>query len=191
MAAVTREAEENPEKFLKFAEAARASLRYDRIRKGAAYKGLVMVSLSRRNAVCLVLLAPAASIAAALPSPAAEKTPLAIKGYDPVAYFIDGKPVPGRPELEYVWDEYRYRFASPEHRALFKVDPVRYAPQFANFCAMALSKGEVEEVNPTYWLISDGKLYLFGKPEGPKLFQRDISGNVFTAEQNRALIPKN
>jgi YHS domain-containing protein len=150
-----------------------------------------MVSLSRRNVVYLVL-ASAASFAAALPSPAAEeKTPLAIKGYDPVAYFTDGKPVPGRPEFEYVWDEYRYRFASPEHRGLFKADPVRYAPQFANFCAMALSNGEVEEINPAYWLISDGKLYLFGKPEGPKLFQRDISGNVFTAEQNRALIRKN
>jgi YHS domain-containing protein len=150
-----------------------------------------MDSLSRRNAVCLVLLATAASIAAALPSPAAEKIPVAIKGYDPVAYFTDGKPVAGRPDLEYVWDEYRYRFASQEHRALFKADPVRYAPRFANFCAMALSEGEVEEANPEYWLISDGKLYLFGRPEGPKLFQRDISGNVFTAEQNRALIRKN
>jgi YHS domain-containing protein len=150
-----------------------------------------MVGLSRRNAVWLVFLASAASIAAARPSPAAEKVPLAIKGYDPVAYFTDGKPMPGRQELEYEWDEYRYRFASPEHRALFQANPVRYAPQFANFCAMALSNGEVEEINPAYWLISDGKLYLFGKPEGPKLFQRDISGNVFTAEQNRALIRKN
>jgi len=150
-----------------------------------------MVSLSRRHAAYLVLAA-AASLAAPSRSPASEKKiPLAIKGYDPVAYFTDGKPMPGRPELEYVWDEYRYRFASPEHRALFKADPVRYAPQFANFCAMALSNGEVEEVNPQYWLISDGKLYLFGRPEGPKLFQRDISGNMFTAEQNRALIGKN
>jgi YHS domain-containing protein len=162
-----------------------------RLGKGHLYEGLVMDSLSRRNAVCLVLLAAAASIAAALPSPAAEKIPVAIKGYDPVAYFTDGKPVAGRPDLEYVWDEYRYRFASQEHRALFKADPVRYAPRFANFCAMALSEGEVEEANPEYWLISDGKLYLFGRPEGPKLFQRDISGNVFTAEQNRALIRKN
>jgi YHS domain-containing protein len=150
-----------------------------------------MVNLSRRNAVCLVSLAAAASIAGALPSPAAEKTPLAIKGYDPVAYFTDGKPVPGQPDLEYVWDEYRYRFASREHWALFKADPVRYAPQFANFCAMALSNGEVKEANPKYWLISDGKLYLFAKPEGPKLFQRYISSNEFAAEQSRGLIPKN
>ena len=102
-----------------------------------------------------------------------------------------GKPVRGRPEFEYEWDESRYRFASPEHRALFKADPVRYAPQFANFCAMALSNGEVEQANPEYWLIADGKLYLFGKPIGPKLFQRDLTGNMFTAEQNGALIKKN
>jgi hypothetical protein len=151
-----------------------------------------MDRLSRRNAVFFFALFTAtAPIASAPPSRASDKAPLAIRGYDPVAYFTDGKPVPGRPDVEYVWDEYRYRFTSPEHRALFKADPVRYAPQFANFCAMALSDGEVEKANPEYWLISGGKLYLFGKPVGPKLFQRDISGNVFTAEQNRALIRKN
>ena len=45
----------------------------------------------------------------------AEEEPLAIKGYDPVAYFTDGKPTPGLPEIEYEWDEHRYRFC--ERRA--------------------------------------------------------------------------
>jgi YHS domain-containing protein len=150
-----------------------------------------MDNLSRRNVVGLMLLTAATPIAAVIPSAAAEKTPLAIGGYDPVAYFVDGKPERGQPEIEYEWDESRYRFTSPEHRALFKADPARYAPQFANFCAMALSNGDIEEVNPEYWRISDGKLYLFGKPTGPELFQRDLAGNIFTAEQHRALIKKN
>jgi YHS domain-containing protein len=150
-----------------------------------------MDNLSRRHAVGLILLAAAAPVAGAIPSVAAEKAALAIKGYDPVAYFTDGKPVRGRPEIEYEWDENRYRFASPEHRALFKANPVRYAPQFANFCAMALSNGEVEVANPQYWLISDGKLYLFSRPTGAKQFQRNLSENIFTAEQNRGLIRKN
>ncbi len=62
---------------------------------------------------------------------------------------------------------------------------MRYAPQFANFCAMALTRGELDEANPEYWLVSDGKLYIFGKPMGPELFQRDLAGNLNKAEQNR------
>jgi len=119
---------------------------------------------------------------------AAETAPLALKGYDPIAYFTVGKPVRGSPEIEYEWDERRYRFSRAEHRELFKADPVRYAPQFANFCAMALSLGELVEADPENWLVSDGKLYIFGKPAGPALFRQDVAGNVAKAKQNRALI---
>ena len=79
---------------------------------------------------------------------------------------LSAKPTPGLPEFEYEWDDHRYRFATAEHRDLFKADPVRYAPQFGNFCAMALAKGELVVANPENWLISDGKLYVFGKPPG-------------------------
>ena len=65
---------------------------------------------------------------------------MAIKGYDPVAYFTDGMPKRGLPDFEYLWDEYRYHFSSAEHRELFKADPARYAPEFANFCAMSLAR---------------------------------------------------
>src|SRR4051794_31901138 len=47
--------------------------------------------------------------------PAAEIR-LAISGYDPIAYVTDGKPVPGRSDIDYVWHNKRWRFASPEHR---------------------------------------------------------------------------
>jgi hypothetical protein len=96
--------------------------------------------------------------------------------------------VPGLPEIEYEWDERRYRFASAADRELFKADPARYAPQFSDFCAMSLANGELVEANPENWLISDGKLYIFGKTVGPALFQHDLAGNVARANQNRALI---
>jgi YHS domain-containing protein len=120
-----------------------------------------MCSLSRRTVMRLGLLAAASSLA---PSWAAEAAPLAIRGYDPVAYFTVRKPTPGLSEFEYEWDEHRYRFARAEHLQMFKVDPVRYAPQFSGFCAVALTRGEAEEGNPEYWLVSEDKLYLFGKP---------------------------
>jgi len=149
-----------------------------------------MHNLSRRNAVRLVLLVAASSFATSIPSVAAESIPLAIKGYDPVAYFTVGSPVRGLPKIEYEWDEHRYRFSRPEHRELFKADPVRYAPQFAGLCAISLSRGAIVEANPEYWLISEDKLYIFGGPAGPKHFQQDLARNIAKANENRVLILK-
>src|SRR4249920_4135734 len=150
-----------------------------------------MQNVSRRIAIRYVLVVPAVLFATSMPSFATEAAPLAIKGYDPVAYFTIGKPTPGLPEIEFERDGHRYRFSRAEHREQFKADPARYAPQFANFCAMALSKGELVVADPENWLISDGKLYVFGKPApaGPALFQKDLAGNVVKANQNRSILP--
>ena len=149
-----------------------------------------MQDLSRRNVSRLVLLAAATPFATSITLVAAETVPLAIKGYDPVAYFTTATPARGLAEIEYEWDEHRYRFSRAEHRELFKADPVRYAPQFANFCAMSLTRAELVEADPESWVISEGKLYLFGKRIGPALFQQDLAGNVDKANQNRPLILK-
>ena len=142
---------------------------------------------SRRDALFTGLLAAAAPLLAVAPGAAAEAT-LALRGYDPVAYFTIGVATRGLSEIEFEWDEHRYRFARAEHRELFKADPVRYAPQFANFCAMALSRGEVVEADPEHWLISDGRLYIFGASFGPALFRKDPVGTISRATENRPLI---
>jgi hypothetical protein len=147
-------------------------------------------ALSRRGALRLVGVVVASPVAVGLPSLASDRPPLAIKGYDPVAYFTLGKATPGLSELEHEWDEYRYRFSLPEHRELFKAAPERYAPQFTNFCAMALALGRLVEADPESWLISDGKLYIFGGPAGQDRFQMDIDENIAKANQNRAQIQK-
>jgi YHS domain-containing protein len=147
-------------------------------------------NLRRVHAVWLVTLVGIYGLVTAIPSAVAQQVPLAIRGYDPVAYFTDGKPTRGTPGIEYEWDGLRYRFSRAEHREFFRVDPERYAPQFGNFCAMALSKGELVEADPENWLISDGKLYVFGKAIGPELFQKDLAGNIARAKQNGALLPK-
>jgi YHS domain-containing protein len=145
-----------------------------------------MHDLWTRSALRRVLLSCLAVLcAAAMPAVAADAVPLAIRGYDPVAYFSVGAPVRGLPKYEYVWDDHRYRFSRPEHLELFKADPVRYAPQFANLCAMALTRGKIVEANPEYWLVSEGKLYIFGKADGPRLFAQDLARNLAKAQQNR------
>jgi YHS domain-containing protein len=145
--------------------------------------------LSRRTAVGLIIIAASPLLASSV---RADDVALAIKGYDPVAYFTDGHPVQGLGDFEYTWDDHVYRFASAEHRDMFKADPVRYAPQFGNFCAMALAKGQIVVANPENWLISDGKLYVFGSPApaGPALFQKDLAGNIKKANENRSILPK-
>jgi hypothetical protein len=115
---------------------------------------------------------------------------LAIRGYDPVAYFTLQRATLGLPNLTYEWDEHLWRFASAQHRDLFRQNPVRYAPQFASFCAIALARGELLEANPEFWLISDGQLYLFGKPFGPDRFRAHLRENIESANRNRALLPK-
>jgi len=149
--------------------------------------------LNRRTALSVLAAAAAFAFANPISLAVSADAPLAIKGYDPVAYFTVGKPTPGQSEFEHVWDERRYRFANAGNRDLFKADPVRYAPQFGNFCAMALAKGMIVVADPENWLITDGKLYVFGSPApaGPALFQKDLAGNVLKANQNRLMLPKN
>ena len=93
----------------------------------------------------------------------AEEPRLSISGYDPVAYFTDGRPVQGSPDHEYVWHKLRWRFASSEHREMFSKDPERYAPQYDGYCAMGASLGPAahkDTGDPFAWTIVDGKLYL-------------------------------
>jgi YHS domain-containing protein len=148
-----------------------------------------MDPLSRRNVVrALTVVFASWGFASADTSAAADKTPLAILGYDPVAYFTLGKPVPGSPEYEHEWDGHRYLFSLSEHRDLFKADPMRYAPQFPNFCANAMTRGEVVQADPRNFLISGGKLYMFGKATGPRLFQQGITENIEKANRNLTLM---
>jgi YHS domain-containing protein len=134
--------------------------------------------LKRRDvlhmATVLLLGIPAGgSLLGAQDASQAAEPRLALKGYDPVAYFTEGRPMMGKQEFEYMWDEVRYRFASDEHMSMFRSDPDRYAPQFAGSCAMGMSKGVKVEANPENWLISDGRLFVFYPADGPARFQSD------------------
>jgi len=150
------------------------------------------ITLNRRNALLLTAMATALPLVRVVSPADAEEVPLAIKGYDPVAYFTDGKPVQGSAAFEFEWDDRRWRFASAEHRDLFGTSPVRYAPQFGNYCAMALALNQIVVADPENWLISDGKLYVFGKaaPGGPELFKKDLAANITKANSHRLILPK-
>jgi YHS domain-containing protein len=84
----------------------------------------------------------------------------AIKGYDPVAYFIDGRAMEGSKEFKYDWKGASWFFSSEENLNTFRVNPGSYAPQYGGYCAYAVSQGYTYRTNPEAWKIVDGKLYL-------------------------------
>jgi YHS domain-containing protein len=110
--------------------------------------------------------------------------PLALKGYDPVAYFTDAKPTPGVEQFELLWDGQRYRFASARHRDLFKASPDKYAPQFGGLCAMNLSNGVKRESDPHNWVISNGNLYVFAGERGMQNFSKASEATTAKAIAN-------
>jgi YHS domain-containing protein len=109
---------------------------------------------------------------------------VAIKGYDPVAYFTEGRPVKGKTEFQFEWQGAKWRFASAEHRDLFKADPGKYAPQYGGYCAYAVSQGKTADIDPGAWNIVDGKLYLNLSTDVQKIWSSDIPGYINKADRN-------
>ena len=116
---------------------------------------------------------------------------VAIKGYDPVAYFTDSKPVKGDSDFSFTWNGAEWRFASAAHRDLFAADPVKYAPQYGGYCAWAVSRGYTAGIDPEAWKIVNGRLYLNYSASVQKQWAEDIPGNVAKAEENWPKILKN
>ncbi len=86
---------------------------------------------------------------------------VAIRGYDPVAYFTMSKPVKGSKDYAHKWLGATWQFANAEHRQTFADSPIKYAPQFGGYCAIGVSLDLlVANIDPNAWFIDDGKLYL-------------------------------
>ena len=110
--------------------------------------------------------------------------PLALHGYDPVAYFTQGKPVRGSAALAHVHEGAAYRFSSREHLDRFKQDPALFLPQYGGFCAYGVSIGKKFDGDPRLWKIEDGKLYLNLNEEIYATFLQDVDGNIEKADDN-------
>jgi YHS domain-containing protein len=84
----------------------------------------------------------------------------AIRGYDPVAYFKEGKPVVGLKEYVFEWNGASWFFSSKENLELFQEKPEQYAPQYGGHCAYGTADGHKAPTQPDAWSIVNGKLYL-------------------------------
>jgi YHS domain-containing protein len=122
---------------------------------------------------------------------AAQKAPVystylggAIQGYDPVAYFTEGKPVEGSRQFSHEWNGATWRFASAANRERFALAPEKYAPQYGGYCAYGVANGYAVKIDPQAWSIVDGKLYLNYSLEVRADWKKDVPGYLRKADAN-------
>jgi YHS domain-containing protein len=113
-----------------------------------------------------------------------EKDGVALRGYDPVAYVVDGKPVRGSAQHTATYKGSTFRFASSAHRDAFVAEPARYAPQYAGFCAFGVAGGYKAATDPEAFTVVDGKLYLNYSLGVRRQWSADIPGFVAKADRN-------
>ncbi|MEM8795853.1 MAG: YHS domain-containing (seleno)protein [Pseudomonadota bacterium] len=109
---------------------------------------------------------------------------IALKSYDPVAYFTVGKPVLGSEQFATEHEGAIYRFSSVENLATFKADPAKYAPQHGGFCRMGVALGKKLDGDPTLFRVDNGKLSVYSYPAALKGYSADVAGHGANADQN-------
>ena len=109
---------------------------------------------------------------------------VAVGGYDPVAYFTEGKPVRGSRDISLEHDGATWRFATEASRAAFQADPAKYAPQYGGHCAWAVSQGYTAKGDPNAWSIVDGKLYLNYNRSVQRTWERNTASNIRKGDRN-------
>lgn len=130
--------------------------------------------------LALVLITAIGAFAAA-ESPAGG---IAIKGYDPVAYFKDGTAGRGNEAFTFPWHGLTWQFRTGENRDLFAATPERYAPQYDGYCAWAMTEARTAVTDPEVWRIVDGKLYLNCSRAAYEKWIKDLPGNIKKADEN-------
>lgn len=145
--------------------------------------------MDRRDFLAAVIAATLLSCSALAQ---AQQQPMrtAIKGYDAVGYFTEGRPVRGSPDITHDWDGVRYQFASRAHRDTFAAEPDKYAPQYSGYCTAAMSRGIKIEAEPENWVISGGRLFVFARVMPPERWAVEHNEIVVNADRRWAEVKK-
>jgi len=98
---------------------------------------------------------------------------LAIDGFDPVAYFVDGAPMLGLREFEASQNGVVWRFHNEGNRASFLAHPEIYGPQFGGYDPVDIARGVTVAGNPLFWVVAGERLYLFALEANRDAFAAD------------------
>lgn len=88
-------------------------------------------------------------------------TGIGLGGMDPVTYFTEQAPLPGRSDFEFIWNNVPWHFATPANRDVFAKAPAIYAPQFGGHDATGVARGFVSDSDPRIYAMFKQRLYLF------------------------------
>jgi YHS domain-containing protein len=143
-----------------------------------------MTAPRRRHLLALWCLAALPGVAAAMPERIFAERGVAIRGYDPVAYVTEGRPVPGSAAFALAWGGATWHFASAAHRDAFAADPARYAPAYGGFCAWAVSEGYTAPIDPMAWRIEGGRLFLNYDRSVQRRWERDLAARIRRGDAN-------
>ena len=140
---------------------------------------------TRRKFLKMALAVPVVGVMAspawATKSPVFKTAGVAIKGYDPVAYFTALEPVFGSNSHMLKWRGAIWRFSSAENMAAFEMNPHTFAPQFGGYCAFVMSQGVIADSVPEAWTVYQDKLYLNFSTEARGFWRRNIADYIEAA----------
>lgn len=131
----------------------------------------------------LITQSPNGSIRPLNASADAEDAHLMLFGHDVVAYFTESRHRLGSPAIKSVIDGVTFRFATPEHKALFDREPSKYTPQYNGYCANGIVYGIPWGGDADSWRIINGKLYTFGGKGSRDGFYVDLPRNIALADK--------
>lgn len=140
-----------------------------------------------------LLISPSAVVAQGLVETVVTNplTGVAIDGFDPVSYFVDGAPRQGSPEYAHEWQGVTWYFSSAANRDVFLRHPEIYAPQYGGHCAMSMARGYLSDGNPRLYAVSGVKLYMFYSVANREAFFQSVKSSVAAAETEwKLLSPK-
>ena len=86
---------------------------------------------------------------------------IALEGYSPVSYLDLGLAQLGNKNFKSEYNKINYYFTSAEQKAAFDKNPNKYLPAYGGFCAFGVYAGAKFRVNPTKFLVKDGKYFLY------------------------------
>lgn len=121
-------------------------------------------------------------VGSALAGTVNEVNGIAIKGFDPVAYFTEGRPVAGSPDHAASHEGATFLFASAANRDRFLADPGRYAPRYGGFCAFGTARGYKADTQPEAFSIVGDRLYLNYNLAVREEWSKDIPGQIAKAD---------
>ena len=101
-----------------------------------------------------------------------------LRGNDPLSYFSGAGPLKGNAAIRSEHDGDVYRFASEANKRLFDVNPAKYAPAWAGFCASGVHYALKAAIHADVFMVYKGRLYLFGSERSKANWLMDADENI-------------